>query len=41
MSAIVSACGNYRYRLERTAAMRGLRYAFFKIPPAAAISSSP
>ena len=33
MSAIVSPCGLYRYRLERTVGMAGPVYAFFGINP--------
>lgn len=36
MSAIISPCGLYRYRLERTVAMEGPVYAFFGINPSTA-----
>ena len=36
MSAIVSPCGLYRYRLERTVGMAGPVYAFFGINPSTA-----
>lgn len=36
MSAILSSCGQYRYRLERTVAMSGPVYAFFGINPSTA-----
>ncbi len=36
MSAILSPCGLYRYRLERTVAMEGPVYAFFGINPSTA-----
>lgn len=39
MSAIISACGLYRYRLERTVAMEGRVYAFFGINPSTADAS--
>lgn len=39
MSAIISPCGQYRYRLERTVAMEGPVYAFFGINPSTADAS--
>jgi hypothetical protein len=36
MSAVISPCGQYRYRLERTVAMSGPVYAFFGINPSTA-----
>ncbi|MCP9825860.1 DUF1643 domain-containing protein [Synechococcus sp. EJ6-Ellesmere] len=36
MSAILSPCGNYRYRLERTVGMEGPVYAFLGINPSTA-----
>lgn len=36
MSAIISGCGQYRYRLERTVAMEGPVYAFFGVNPSTA-----
>lgn len=36
MSAIISPCGLYRFRLERTVAMEGPVYAFFGINPSTA-----
>lgn len=39
MSAIVSPCEQYRYRLERTVAMEGPVYAFFGINPSTADAS--
>ena len=33
MSAVISPCGLFRYRLERTVAMTGPAYAFFGINP--------
>ena len=39
MSAIISPCGKYRYRLERTVAMEGQVYAFFGINPSTADAS--
>lgn len=36
MSAILSDCGTYRYRLERTVAMSGPVYAFFGVNPSTA-----
>lgn len=36
MSAVISACGQYRYRLERTIGMDGPVYAFFGINPSTA-----
>lgn len=39
MSAIISPCGLYRYRLERTIAMEGPVYAFFGINPSTADAS--
>ena len=36
MSAIISPCGQYRYRLERTIAMEGPVYAFFGVNPSTA-----
>ncbi|MES2634083.1 MAG: DUF1643 domain-containing protein [Pseudomonadota bacterium] len=36
MSAIISECGKYRYRLERTVAMEGPVYAFFGVNPSTA-----
>ena len=36
MSAILSPCGHYRFRLERTIAMEGPVYAFFGINPSTA-----
>jgi hypothetical protein len=35
-SAVLSPCGQYRYRLERTVAMEGPVYAFFGINPSTA-----
>lgn len=39
MTAIISPCGKYRYRLERTLAMEGPVYAFFGINPSTADAS--
>lgn len=39
MSAVISPCGMYRYRLERTVAMEGPVYAFFGINPSTADAS--
>ncbi|ANN80611.1 hypothetical protein BAU07_19050 [Bordetella flabilis] len=39
MSAILSPCGTYRYRLERTVGMVGPVYAFFGINPSTADAS--
>lgn len=39
MSAIISPCGKYRYRLERTVGMDGPVYAFFGINPSTADAS--
>ncbi len=39
MSAVLSPCGKYRYRLERTIAMEGPVYAFFGINPSTADAS--
>lgn len=39
MTAIISPCGLYRYRLERTVAMEGPVYAFFGINPSTADAS--
>lgn len=39
MNAIISPCGQYRYRLERTVAMEGPVYAFFGINPSTADAS--
>lgn len=39
MTAIISPCGLYRYRLERTLAMEGPVYAFFGINPSTADAS--
>jgi len=39
VSAIISPCGLYRYRLERTVAMEGPVYAFFGINPSTADAS--
>jgi hypothetical protein len=39
MSAIISQCGLYRYRLERTVAMGGPVYAFFGVNPSTADAS--
>ena len=39
MSAVISPCGRYRYRLERTIAMSGPVYAFFGINPSTADAS--
>ena len=39
MSAVLSPCGQYRYRLERTIAMDGPVYAFFGINPSTADAS--
>ena len=36
MSAVISPCGLYRYRLERTVAMEGPVFAFFGINPSTA-----
>lgn len=36
MTAILSPCGTYRYRLERTVAMEGPVYAFFGVNPSTA-----
>lgn len=36
MSAVLSPCGTYRYRLERTVGMDGPVYAFFGINPSTA-----
>ncbi|QNK65751.1 DUF1643 domain-containing protein [Variovorax sp. PAMC26660] len=36
MSAIISPCGKYRYRLERTVGMDGPVYAFFGVNPSTA-----
>jgi hypothetical protein len=39
MSAILSSCGTYRYRLERDVAMDGPVYAFFGVNPSTADAS--
>jgi hypothetical protein len=39
MSAIISPCGRYRYRLERTVAMDGPVYAYFGVNPSKADAS--
>ena len=39
MSAIISPCGLYRYRLERTVGMDGPVYAFFGVNPSTADAS--
>jgi len=39
MSAVISPCGLFRYRLERTVAMTGPAYAFFGINPSTADAS--
>ncbi|MBB5190088.1 hypothetical protein HNQ50_000798 [Silvimonas terrae] len=39
MSAIISDCGKFRYRLERTVGMTGPVYAFFGINPSTADGS--
>lgn len=39
MSAIISPCGKYRYRLDRTVGMDGPVYAFFGINPSTADAS--
>lgn len=39
MSAVISACGKYRYRLERTVGMEGPVYAFFGVNPSTADAS--
>lgn len=39
MSAVISPCGMYRYRLERTVGMVGPVYAFFGINPSTADAS--
>lgn len=39
MSAILSACGTYRYRLEREVQARGLTFAYFGINPSTADAS--
>lgn len=39
MSAVLSACGAYRYRLERDVAMDGPVYAFFGVNPSTADAS--
>lgn len=39
MSAIISQCGLYRYRLDRTVAMEGPVYAFFGVNPSTADAS--
>lgn len=39
MSAIISPCGLYRYRLERTVGMEGPVYAFFGVNPSTADAS--
>ncbi len=39
MTAIISACGKYRYRLERTVGMEGPVYGFFGINPSTADAS--
>ena len=36
MSAIISPCGQYRYRLEREVGMNGLTFAYFGINPSTA-----
>lgn len=36
MTAIISPCGKYRYRLERTVGMEGPVYAFFGVNPSTA-----
>lgn len=38
-SAVISPCGLYRYRLERTVAMEGPVYAFFGVNPSTADAS--
>lgn len=39
MSAVISPCGKYRYRLERTVGMEGPVYAFFGVNPSTADAS--
>ena len=39
MTAVISPCGKYRYRLERTIAMEGPAYAYFGINPSTADAS--
>lgn len=39
MSAIISACGQYRYRLERDVQMEGLTIAYFGVNPSTADAS--
>lgn len=39
MSAILSACGKYRYRLEREVGMGGPVYAYFGVNPSTADGS--
>ena len=39
MSAIISPCGHYRYRIDRTVGMNGPVYAFFGINPSTADAS--
>lgn len=39
MSAIISECGNYRYRLERNISEEGPIYAFFGVNPSTADAS--
>jgi hypothetical protein len=39
VNAIISPCGLYRYRLERTVAMTGPVYAFFGVNPSTADAS--
>lgn len=39
MSAIISECGKYRYRLERDVAMTGPVYAYFGVNPSTADAS--
>lgn len=39
MSAIISACGHYRYRLDRAVAASGPVYAFFGVNPSTADAS--
>lgn len=39
MSAIISECGNYRYRLERRVSEDGPTYAFFGVNPSTADAS--
>lgn len=41
MSAIISPCGKYRYRLDRQVAMEGPVYAFFGINPSTADAIKP